>query len=281
MTIPRTGPIVLTLLLIACSTYVDSLRADDDQPRADGSLSVMTYNIERGLHTPGAFTRILGLLKRRSPDVVCLQEVSWRTLPNGETTGQASHVAEALGGHDWRATTRRSSTGPVVLVRGKITHSEPLVWSDKIAYGLLVRAVIDGRSVIVVSLHLRSLGSATVKGAMKTEPQRVAEIRHLLERLERESLPVIIAGDFNALPLFPSIVLLARRFSDVAGHFGDNAHTRETHRLPARIDYIFLSKHFTPQAYAVLPVDYSDHRPVTAQVHFAPAAAERATSDGP
>lgn len=235
-------------------------------------LTVLTYNIEGARHTPHALARILDLLKRRAPDIVCLQEVAGLTAskptPHAgrRPSGQAATIADALGGYDWRAAFRDAAAGPVVMVRGTIIRHQTLALPGGRPYAVLVEADIDGRRMIVVSVHLQSLSGATPLGAMNTEPQRVTQVRRLLHRLARESLPVVLAGDFNALPLFPSYVLMTQRFRDVAALFEDVSYTRKTLGLPARIDYVFIADPFIARSYAVLPVDHSDHRPVIAIV---------------
>jgi endonuclease/exonuclease/phosphatase (EEP) superfamily protein YafD len=101
---------------------------------------------------------------------------------------------------------------------------------------------------------------------MKSEPGRVRQVNHLIKRLAGERGPVIIAGDFNALPVFPSYGVVAKHYKDAASGEGELAYTRRTGGLGARIDYVFLSDSVVSSSYRVWPVEYSDHRPITVEL---------------
>lgn len=290
---PRRSPIALTaaMLLLVC-LWPPVLPFDlplgfraDAQPSAAGvtdtattqqpKLVVMTYNIELGIHSPGAISRIVEFIRKQKPDIVCLQEATWSKSETGLITGHPSTIAEALGGYDFCVTARHAGDesrtfGMAILTRGTIVDHEALAVEGKKNYGLLARIDIDGVHLIAVSVHLRSLSGATLRGAMKSEPGRVRQANHLIKRLAGERGAVIIAGDFNALPVFPSYGVVAKHYKDAASGKGELASTRRTGGLGARIDYVFLSDSVVSSNYQVWPVDHSDHRPITVDIVFPP-----------
>ena len=235
------------------------------------ALHVATYNIEHGYGVPGATKKISAFFGGLKPDVVCLQEARWRRSTPNLASGHPVAIAKTLGDYVWCGVDRGqpirgTHSGMAIVTRGHILNHEPLKVDHESPYGVLAEIEIDGVRLIVVSVHLRSLNGATIRGALSTEAARVRQVDHLVNRLERETLPVIVAGDFNALPFFPSYGVIARKLRDVALAMRDRSFTRLTRNLPTRIDYIFASDHFAIDRYAVHPVDYSDHRPAAAHL---------------
>lgn len=235
------------------------------------TLQIATYNIEHGYRVPGATKRISAFLGGLKPDIVCLQETQWQGSAANLASGQPVTIAAALGDYVWCGVDRSQPirgrhSGMAIVTRGRIVNHEPLKVDHEAPYGVLAEIEIDGVRLIVVSVHLRSLNGATIRGALSTEAARVRQADHLLNRLEGERLPVLVAGDFNALPFFPSYGVIARELQDAGLAKHDRSFTRKTRGLPARIDYIFASDHFAINRYAVHPVDYSDHRPATASL---------------
>lgn len=233
------------------------------------SLKIASYNIEHGARGAQAMREIVAALQREKLDIICLQEATVTETANGDPKGQIPMIAAAVGDFAWCVAKRQAYSGPAVLVRGKIIRQETLQPEKLPSYGVLAEVEIDGRRLIVVSVHMRSLSGASVKGVLATEQDRIAQAKHLVKRLSREQLPVLIAGDFNAMPLFPSYnVVVAAKYRDAALEFQNHAHTRKTRGLPARIDYLFLSESFEITRYDVLPIDFSDHRPIVAEVQL-------------
>lgn len=235
------------------------------------ALHVATYNIEYGYRVPGAAKRITAFFGGLKPDIVCLQETHWRRSTPNLASGHPVAIAKTLGDYVWCGVdrgqpTRGTHSGMAIVTRGRILYHESLKVDHESPYGVLAEIEIDGVRLIIVSVHLRSLNGATIRGALSTEAARIRQVDHLVNRLKRETLPVIVAGDFNALPFFPSHGVIARKLRDVALAMRDMAFTRKTLGLPARIDYIFASDHFAIDRYTVHPVDYSDHRPVAAHL---------------
>lgn len=230
-------------------------------------LRVLTYNIERGLQE-GSGQKIANLLLERRPDIVCLQEIAW---PKGKYIDIVDHQAESLAdliGYEWVCAEggrlRNENYGMAVLVRGHIISARPLKLEGERNHALIAEVEIDGRHLWVVSVHAKSLGSGPhIAGFLRTEGVRVEQARQLLEALQDVHEPIVVAGDFNTLPMSPSYWVMTDRLRDAAADQPGGAdYTRLTEGLPARIDYVFLSRQAVVHRYEVIGVDYSDHRPV-------------------
>ena len=191
--------------------------ANKGTPRSAGlALHIATYNIEHGYRVPGAAKRISAFLGGLVPDIVCLQESHWRGPASGLARGHPDAIAKTLGEYVWCAgdrgpPARGMHSGMAIVTRGRIVSHESLKIEHESPYGVLAEIEIDGVRLIVVSVHLRSLNGATIRGAVSTETARVRQVDHLMRRLDRETIPVLVAGDFNALPFFPSYGVTARK----------------------------------------------------------------------
>jgi endonuclease/exonuclease/phosphatase (EEP) superfamily protein YafD len=97
----------------------------------------------------------------------------------------------------------------------------------------------------------------------------VGEIRALVTAAG--SLPVIVAGDFNAVPDSRAIATMREFLTDawtVAGRGpGFTIPVRQPNR---RIDYVWVSRHFTPVRMEVLSSEASDHLPIVAELELRP-----------
>jgi len=237
-------------------------------------LKVLTYNIERGLQRDSG-NNIADLLLKHQPDVICLQEVSWPKKKNLKTVvHQAEYLANALG-YNWtccvRGRLKYENYGMAVLIRGKLQKSRALAIPHEKPYGLLVQVEIDGRKLTVVCIHARPIGSGPrVQAFLATEFIRLEQTNDLLKQLDSTNEPIIVAGDFNTLPQSVSYRVLLNKFQDAARGTNALKFTRLTEGFPARIDYIFVPTDADLLSYNVLPVDYSDHRPVVATVILPP-----------
>ncbi len=112
--------------------------------------------------------------------------------------------------------------------------------------------------------------------------QRTAEIKDLIKRLKKETLPVIVAGDFNLSEQSQDYYYLRQVLTDswkVSGiGFGltwpagwrlDFLIPNSTWKLDYplfRIDYIWYSNHWFSQSAEVLPTTGSDHLPLVAEL---------------
>jgi endonuclease/exonuclease/phosphatase family metal-dependent hydrolase len=126
--------------------------------------------------------------------------------------------------------------------------------------GLLHATVnVRGRRVSVLTAHLDYRADPAVRR------QQVAEI---LRVLDRDTLPIILAGDMNATPDADELQPLFRRLSDVRPGFPSQGYTYPSSGPTKRIDYILVSRHFHVELAGVAPVSVADHRPVAAQLSF-------------
>ena len=93
------------------------------------------------------------------------------------------------------------------------------------------------------------------------------EIVDIRKAIDHSPYPVILAGDFNAVPNSYEYYKLGRGLVDAFAAVGRGSSTSfHDYKFPIRIDYIFVSKEIKPISYRVdRSVKLSDHFPIIAE----------------
>lgn len=145
---------------------------------------------------------------------------------------------------------------------------------------------INGKTIRMINVYLTPF--AFDKGKVRpTEDfdQNKTTVKYILKRLipvfkihQEEVLviqkaiadspyPVIVTGDFNAVPNSYEYYQIGKNLKDVFVETGSGSATSfHDYKFPIRIDYVFCSKELTPVSYRVdRNVKISDHYPVIAE----------------
>ena len=104
----------------------------------------------------------------------------------------------------------------------------------------------------------------TLLPIFKIHQQEIVEIR---KAIDESPYPVIVAGDFNAVPNSYEYYELGKGLQDAFFEVGrGNGTSFYDYKFPIRIDYIFSSKDIVPVNYRVdRSIKLSDHYPVVAE----------------
>ena len=220
------------------------------------TLTVVTLNLWHDQRDwPKRLNRIVGELRRRRPDVICLQEV----LQNEKLRNQAETLADSLGYHvrfgsvDAPTSPKRYGNAvltPHPIVADGVRNLEPV--DD---YRVVVHARIDwrGRRVDAYSTHLHH----TLEGG----EIRTKQITHLLAYIDstRGKGPLVLAGDFNAEPATPEMQPLGKRYVNAFQALHPKATREEAATYnrrfgvdPGAIDHIFVGRELVPIASEIL-----------------------------
>ena len=240
----------ITVLLQSCAT----------PELGPASLRVLSWNIHHGegLDNEYDLQRIAGVISSADPDVVCLQEVDRRTIRSGGID-QAVELAYLL---DMEPFFNRcidyqgGEYGDAILTKLKVRDVQRLSLPGlREPRGLLGVVVAPGNDpVLVCSTHFDH---------GRDNPSRVEEARLVADFARKAPLPVILAGDLNALPKSEVLDILDEVFSIPA----DPAPTFPAELPQRRIDYVMWS-HFPGwqlvDTRVISEPLASDHRPVLA-----------------
>lgn len=245
-------------------------------------LTIMTYNIcsghhfeekagyKPGLPSPYDLSRCAKVISDIAPDICGLNEVD----NFAERTGfisQTEYVSQAVGMNGFFGKAldfSKGEYGNAVLSRFPILETEvisipdPQIHDEPAYYESrsVTRAVVDtgDAQITVLQTHF---------GLAISEQQNAQQT--LLQILDKESGPVILMGDFNIRPDNRLLDPIRERLIDTAflqpGYF-KTFPSYPTNYPDCKIDYVFVSKHFTPRALQIPQVRASDHMPYVVEV---------------
>ena len=223
------------------------------------TLRILTYNIHHGAGNDEILDleRIAELIRSLDPDLVALQEVDNRTERTGGVAqatrlGQLTGMASAFGKFmDYQG----GEYGMAVLSRfeyeNPTNHILPEGPEPRSSMAIRVQ-LPNGEELIFAGVHF-----------YRNAEERMGQARRLLEVLEAEEVPVILAGDFNSTPDSEVMSRISESFQ--VPDKGDDHFTFRSDRPNREIDFIVYrpAARFTVLESRVIhePVA-SDHRPV-------------------
>ncbi|MCW8917829.1 MAG: endonuclease/exonuclease/phosphatase family protein [Gammaproteobacteria bacterium] len=242
------------------------------------TLRIMTYNVHGCVGMDGKLDveRIARVIARARPDVVALQELDVGRV-RSDSMDQAHLIARYLemDFHFHPALhLAEERYGDAIL-----THLPLRLVKAKLLPGLAQRPRLEPRGALWVAIDLHGTEVQVINTHLGLYPsERLAQVEALLGRDwladERCQDPVILCGDFNALPSSPICRHLATRLSDV--QIAAPQHRPKgtfSSRFPrVRIDHIFIgprleARHIEVPATELARVA-SDHLPLLAELRL-------------
>jgi len=295
----------VTLLLFVPSTLSCARNPAPQRPEADRgrrALRVMTYNIRHGqtnapceepARAPGALpapdcgldlSRVVDVVGAHAPDIVGLQEVD-RFWARSAMQDQPALLAEALQmphacyganldhGPDEHAD-RPHQYGTLVLSRLPILEcgTDRLPRTGDSEPRGLTRALIDVRGARLQFFHTH---------LHTTAADRRLQAPAIVKAIDTTAAPVILVGDFNAVPeageLAPLFATFRDAWREAASPTAENPQgatfpVHPTDPPSQRIDFVFVSDPITVRSVQV-PVNpetrlASDHYPIVVEVEW-------------
>jgi endonuclease/exonuclease/phosphatase family metal-dependent hydrolase len=233
------------------------------------NLRVMTYNIHHANPPAGSAIDINGtanIIKAQNPHLVAIQEVDVYNSRSGTTLHEAAEIARITGMYYYFAKTidyAGGAYGIAILSKFPIssTSNNPLPF----AAGTGAEARTLAKAVINMDNGKKLVFACTHLDATTPDTSRFLQINKILDILKLETLPVIIAGDFNA-------VTGSRIINTLDSYFTRSCITSCGFTIPATaanktIDFIAYapSDKFTVIDHKVIDEKFaSDHLPVVA-----------------
>ena len=266
---------LLLPLLLACSTS----KSADPTPAigapasaaASPTLRVMSYNVHHCSppSRPGVIDipAIVRTIEAQHPDVVMLQEIDVHTGRSGAGSHQARELAEQLHMHAYfgRAIPHDGGAYGVAL------HAHyPL--QDTIVHRLPTQAGTNGEPRILAAATIKLPTGQKVRlgcthlDAQRTDQNRQLQAAELVRLAGAESLPFVLAGDFNAEPESPVVQQVDTLFKRTCQPC---LPTIPVVTPTKAIDFITYAPQarFQVKSHQVVAETYaSDHRPVVAEL---------------
>lgn len=250
-------------------------------------VRLMTYNVHgcSGMDGRVSPRRVSRVIRGQLPDIVALQEVDLGRR-RSRAEDQGAIIARELGMNVvFCPTVTRGeehyghallSRWPIETVKRMRLPHDPTSWWQEPRSAMWARVSIGGQVINVITTHL-GLGPR----------ERILQVRALLSEdwlggIPSEE-PVLLCGDFNALPGSAPYKLVATRLRDVqAAVDGYRPLATFSSMQPlVRLDHIFVSAHFKRQKIFVVRNDLtrvaSDHLPLMADLLVGSARADTST----
>lgn len=233
-------------------------------------ITILCYNIHHANppSKPGLIDieAIANVIRQQNPDLVALQEVDVNTSRSGTSLNQAEELGRLTGMTAYFGKAIDYGGGEYgVAILSKLPLTEIKNRSLPSAAGTNGEPRTLLSATITLPGNNQFIFASTHLDAQRNDANRQLQIKKILELVKQETLPVIIAGDFNAVPE-----------SDVVKQM-DNYFTRTCltgcpFTIPVinpnkTIDYIAYAPEnaFTVVAHEVINEQYaSDHLPVKA-----------------
>ena len=253
---------------------------EGDPPAGGSRLTVLSFNV---LYANQRLDQVPALLADSGADVIFLQELR---------PDSAGFLRQALADiYPYSVVDEeQQELRPGILSKYPLTDaaSPPeLGWAVCTA-----RLWLDGQPVRLVGVHYpvsflgRIKGRSAIRLVQDTVARREEQASALLRFLRQHSEPAVVAGDFNSTPLSGFHRILTEgglRDSWKEAGFGFGHTWSPEQPLPfARIDYVWVTPHWTVAAAEVRPWDGgSDHRGVRVELRLSERSPELARSPQP
>lgn len=263
--------LVLVCLFFGCSRKTIPNSESSKSSNAKRSvISVLSYNIHHANppSKPGVIdvNAVANVINRQNIDVVALQEVDVNTSRSGVSLNEAEEIARLTGMTAFFAKAidyAGGAYGVAILSKFPMENQKntplPTEEATKGEHRTLATATI------VLPGDKKFVFACTHLDAQHEDVNRQLQIKKLLEVLKEEKLPIVIAGDFNALPNSDVIKQLDSYFTRSCI---SNCPFTIPETSPNRtIDYIAFAPatKFAVVSHTVVDESYaSDHRPVKA-----------------
>jgi len=234
-------------------------------------LAVLTYNIYHGEDANGGsnLDAVAGIINSLKPDLVALQEVDNKTrrakrldltAELSKRTGMKGIFGKAL---DYEG----GGYGEAVLSRHPIieTKNNLLPHTAKAE----PRAALEVHEKLPGGVEIAFVG--THLDHQRNQSNRMMQAGRIVELYENFDLPMVLAGDLNAVPGSDPINLLSRQWSDAARD--DPQPTFPSVRPTRKIDYIMYKPKDRWKVVELRVIDEkvaSDHCPVFAVLELLP-----------
>ena len=228
------------------------------KPSAD-TIRVVSWNLHGEL---ARLDEIRGVLESLEPDIVCLQEAN-------------DHQFEAC----MPGASSARSRDCMLLTTGEILDRAPVGPEQSGTYRRPLEATVElpQGKVRVLNAHLYSFQlAAALKSPSRARAKRLTQkavdlrtdqVGTILDWLDEQTGPAIVAGDFNNPPRGKLYDKLRDRLTDSFAEAGWGFGWSFPHKLPVlRIDYVWTSDDLTPVSCKIIDTGPSDHRPVVADI---------------
>ncbi len=249
--------------------FLTLLNANVFAQKAD-TLTIVCYNIHHGNppEKPDVIDldAIANVIAAQKPDLVALQEVDVNINRSGKVD-QAAYLAKKLNMYHYFAKAIDHDGGDYgVAVLSKF----PILEANTLKFSRIEGRKAEDRVLATVTVKLNSgktiKFSSTHLDHVRNEKLRLIQVAEIIKQAEKETLPFIVAGDFNAKPSSATIKLLDETFSRTCYDCG---FTIPVVKPKETIDFITYKKNEKIEVIkheVIQEHQASDHLPIAAKI---------------
>lgn len=233
--------IIASLALTTCHTPRQHATSPD-------SIRLVSFNIYKCQRGEDA---VVAQIREKNPAVACLQEVR---------VEDHDKLAERWGMyHVFQNHRNYPKEGVAIYSRTPLSNVKPVIDPDGRTCALFADTTIAGRRVTVVSVHL--VATQRIRDLARSDRMRGTEIGLIKQAWkERGGGPIIIAGDFNQIPMGGNYKTMRDGFIDALAKLNQTDDTLGDGLLRARVDYFLLDpQSWKPLAGGTGSAGASDH----------------------
>jgi endonuclease/exonuclease/phosphatase family metal-dependent hydrolase len=240
-------------------------------PKPETRVSVLTYNIYHGEDANGGsnLDAVAGIINSLKPDLVALQEVDNKTtrVKGFDLTAELIQRTGMQGIFGRAMDYAGGGYGEAVLCRHRIVdvRNNPLPHTPNAEPRTALEVHVElpgGERIVFVGTHLDHVRDQT---------NRMMQVRRIVELYEDVNLPIILAGDLNAVPDSDPIELLRRQWT--CADSNDFEPTFPSAGPKRKIDYIMFKPSRRWKVLTTRVIDEkvtSDHCPMYAVLELQP-----------
>lgn len=266
----------------------------------EGHFKLMSYNLHNFYNVYDeescfdAACKIIDFIKSENPDFVCLQEFK---KYNKTIDEDIIHFANQTGFDYFEydvspSNKKKANGGRLILSKYPIKIVESFKSLNKRNLGFIVLIETE-KPFYLASVHLASFqlkneelsifdnvesenidkkiaGKSILKKLHTGFNERSKEVEFLTDKLPKDSLPIIVCGDFNDTPLsYTYQKMIEHQFHDFFVDKGNGIGTTYTETLPMlRIDYIWHKNGIIPKHFKTVKLKISDHYPIFSEFNL-------------
>lgn len=251
-------------LIVPTSRWINYREEKSIKP----NLKMITFNIKGG--RIAGTEKVFNYLENSGADVILLQEYGSQYQVSGYDYGVGNYEIVAL------------NSKTKILEQGKIA-------TNGNGNSFYADIEINGKRIRFINLYLSpfSFEKQKVKPSedleqnenklryvlgklVPTFKNHQPEVQELQNAVSASPYPVILAGDFNAVPNSYEYYHLLKNLKDAFVEVGRGSATSfHDYKFPIRIDHVFCSESIQPVAYRVdRSAKLSDHFPVIAEFYI-------------
>ena len=295
LAIARSKKIFLSLLALIVSipglmkSYSFGKTSDED------GIKVMSYNVHifqdiSGKRTAEAFADdVIGMVRKESPDVLCLQEFSSYISQKSRVYCMKKFAAEVGFEHIYYNEDNDNLGRNVIFSNYPLSPLSPNLSSkSNDVNGIMVEVDAGEKGKFAVAdVHLLSFkitdkeldellddnsdsevtkkrGKSLFNKLIYAFEHRASDVNDMLASMPKGEAPVIVCGDFNDTPVsYVCQKMTHAGFYDAFIKSGHGIGATYLGKLPwFRIDYIWINKHVNLLSYNKIDFKGSDHYPI-------------------